>query len=249
MTPWVLRLILANVLVFLLQMGNPALGYYLAFRPAFILATPWTVLTYMFVHASGPHLLFNMLSLFFFGPRLEERLGGRSFLTLYFFSGLMGALLSLMTPAVAIVGASGAVFGVTLGFARFWPRELIYLWGLFGIEARVLVVVMTVMSLWLGVQRIGNIAHFAHLGGFAGGYLYLRWLEKRSPAARWRARVAPPPPPTARLDVTRWKKLDLTRLHAVNREEYERVLAKLDSGGVPALTASEIEFLERFSSF
>lgn len=71
-----------------------------------------------------------MITLFFFGPRVEERLGGRRFLLLYFISGIMGGLLSLaFTPRVGIVGASGAIFGVSLAFARFWPRARIYIWG------------------------------------------------------------------------------------------------------------------------
>ena len=249
MTPWVARLIFANVGVFLLTAFAPAIVLPMALVPAFIPYRPWTLLTYMFLHAGFGHLLFNMLGLYFFGPRVESRLGGRRFLGLYLTSGLVGALLSLATPYARIVGASGAVFGVMLGFARYWPREPIYLWGVFPVEARVLVVVTTVLALWGAFSRAtGGIAHFAHLGGYVGGYVYLRWMEARSPAARFRAQLAPKPKRTSGADIERWRRIDASALHPVNREELERVLAKVNAEGLPGLTPGEREFLERFSA-
>lgn len=249
MTPWVARLIFANVGVFLLTAFAPAVVLPMALVPAFIPYRPWTLLTYMFLHAGFGHLLFNMLGLYFFGPRVESRLGGRRFLGLYLTSGLVGALLSIATPHARIVGASGAVFGVMLGFARYWPREPIYLWGVFPVEARVLVVVTTVLALWGAFSRAtGGIAHFAHLGGYVGGYVYLRWVEARSPAARFRAQLAPKPKRTSDADIERWRRIDASALHPVNREELERVLAKVNAEGIPGLTPGEREFLERFSA-
>lgn len=249
MTPWVSRLIFANVGVFLLTTFAPTVVLPMALVPAFIPYRPWTLLTYMFLHAGFGHLLFNMLGLYFFGPRVESRLGGRRFLGLYLTSGLVGALLSLATPYARIVGASGAVFGVMLGFARYWPREPIYLWGVFPVEARVLVVVTTVLALWGAFSRAtGGIAHFAHLGGYVGGYVYLRWVEARSPAARFRAQLAPKPKRHSDADIERWRRIDAGALHPVNREELERVLAKVNAEGIPGLTPGEREFLERFSA-
>ena len=92
MTPWVTRLIFANAGVFLAQMlFDPALTLWLGLSPIHVLTRPWTPFTYMFLHGDLFHLLFNMLGLFFFGPRLEERLGSRHFLGLYLISGLSGA--------------------------------------------------------------------------------------------------------------------------------------------------------------
>lgn len=249
MTPWVARLLFANVGVFLLTAFAPALAWPLSLVPAFIPYRPWTPFTYMFLHAGFGHLLFNMLGLYFFGPRVELRLGGRRFLGLYVISGLVGALLSLATPHARIVGASGAVFGVMLGFARYWPREPIYLWGVFPVEARVLVVVTTVLALWGAFSGAsGGIAHFAHLGGYLGGFVYLRWVEARSPAARFRAQLAPEPKRASDADLERWRRIDAGALHPVNREEYERVMAKLDGSGVGSLTPGEREFLQRFGA-
>lgn len=260
MTPWVARLLLANVGVFLLTAWGPGLTGPLALVPAFVLSRPWTLLTYMFVHAGFGHIFFNMLSLFFFGPHVEARLGGRQFIGLYLASGLTGALLSIVMPFVHvagvyaspfahIVGASGAVFGVMLAFARYWPRTTILLW-FFPVEARVAVVIMAVLALlggFTGSQP--GIAHFAHLGGFLGGFVYLKVVEARSPAARFRAQAAPAPVPRASgSDLERWRGVDTASLHPVNREEYDRVMAKVATAGAQALTPSEREFLDRFSA-
>ena len=143
MTPWVRRLIVANIIVFFLQQTVAGVTNALAFVPAYTFVRPWTLVTYMFVHANITHILFNMLALYFFGPRVEERLGETRFITLYAISGIFGAVLSLIfAPFAPIIGASGAVFGVMLAFARFWPTALIYIMGILPIQARVAVLLM-----------------------------------------------------------------------------------------------------------
>ena len=92
MTPWVKRLIVANVIVFFLEQTVPGLVGLLAFVPSAAFSQPWTMVTYMFAHASITHILFNMLALFFFGPRVEARLGSSRFITLYGLSGIAGAV-------------------------------------------------------------------------------------------------------------------------------------------------------------
>lgn len=256
MTPWVLRLLLANVAVFFLTAAQPHVGDLLALAPRFILLRPWGVVTYMFVHAGFWHLFFNMLGLFFFGPRLEMQLGGRSFLSLYFISGLGGALFSVIfAPNAAVVGASAAVFGVLLGFAYFWPRERIYIWGVLPVESRWLVIVFVAISLFSGISGSGgNIAHFAHLGGFAAGYAYLRW-RKRKYLRQWRP-MATPKAQLAKAarrsgdgdSLRRWKSIRLEDLHELNRDEVQRLLAKASSSGVGSLTPDERAMLDRFST-
>lgn len=254
MTPWTLRLILANAGVFLLQQLLPGFGRWLYLVPATVLREPWTLVSYMFLHGGMMHLLFNMLGLFFFGPRLELRLGSRDFLGLYFASGIAGGLLSIVFPVpfapIAIVGASGAVFGVFLAFAMFWPREHIYIWGILPIEARWLVAIATGLALFSGFGASGGgIAHFAHLGGFAGGFLYLKWVELRSPARQFKRKATAYAPKRASgaQDVARWKAIRRDDLHEVNRAEVDRILDKISAVGLDSLTPGERETLERFS--
>jgi membrane associated rhomboid family serine protease len=245
-TPWVKRLIALNVGMYLLSGAVPAIPQALVLVPALILTRPWTVVTYMFLHAGLWHLAFNMLALYFFGPRVESRLGSRHFLSLYGISGLVGALASLaFTPHAAIVGASGAIFGVMLGYARYWPRALIYIWGVVPVQARWFVIGMTALSLFGGFGGLqAGVAHFAHLGGFLGGFAYLSWLDRRSPAARFRMRVAVPVEP---IDSEQWANIRLDELHPVNREEVARLLKKSATDGVASLTQDERAVLNRFS--
>jgi len=242
-------LILANMAMLLVSQSAPGIIYMLGLRPALIFVQPWTVITYMFLHAGISHLFWNMLALYFFGPRLEARIGGRRFIGLYLTSGIAGAVASLVTPYALIIGASGAVFGVMLGYAHYWPREPIYLFLVLRLEARWLVLLMTGIALWGGLSGSGSgIANFAHLGGFAGGFLYLRWMELRSPAVQFRARAAAPAPRSSGADVERWRRVRLEQLHPINREEYERVMAKVQLVGAAALTPDERAFLDHFSA-
>jgi membrane associated rhomboid family serine protease len=251
MTLWAGRLIVANLIVFMLTWSNPALKATYAFVPALALVRPWTLVTYMFLHGGVGHLFFNMLSLFFFGPRVEARIGSRDFVRLYLLSGLGGALLSfLLAPHSPVIGASGAVFGIMLAFARFWPHEKIFLWGVLPVPARILVTGLAAIAIYSGFSGAGaGIAHFAHLGGFAGGWLFLAWRERR--VRKWRESAVPSAleriSGQLRQDAERWKTIPLERLHPINREEAERVLKKLEISGHASLSADERAFLDRMS--
>ena len=264
LTPWVKRLLVANVVVFLVTTYfMPGIARYLAFYPhwSIIRQLPWTFVTYMFVHAGWSHLIFNMISFWFFGPRVEEQMGGRRFITLYFVAGLSGALLSLVLSQVApypIVGASGSIFGVELVYATLWPRDRIYIWGAIPVEARWLVIGQTVYSIFGGFGGLGSlgggVAHFAHLGGYAGAFLYLRWIDYRSPLRAYQRKLN-----DATFgkrgwglsaddeEIARWQAIPRGGLHAMNVEELDRVIAKAKKSGVRSLTADERAFLHRMS--
>jgi membrane associated rhomboid family serine protease len=244
-TPVVRALLIANVAAFFLQSALPELANAFVFVPALGLVRPWTVVTYMFLHGDLMHLLFNMLALFFFGPRVEERILSRPFAILYFLSGITGALLSVIfSPGSPIIGASGGVFGVMLAFAWFWPDEKILIWGVVPVPARVLVILTTLFALWSGFGGVGGgVAHFAHLGGYLGAFLYLRWLDHKRTAFK---RAAAAPSPDAVKRVAGYRAIDLSSVHEVNREEINRILDKITAQGLGSLTAQETTFLSNF---
>jgi membrane associated rhomboid family serine protease len=234
--------LIANVIMYFVQQTVPGITNALAFVPSLLFVQPWTLITYMFLHASIGHIFFNMLALYFFGSRVELRLGPPRFFVLYFVSGIAGGLLSyLFSPNYPIIGASGAVFGVSLAFARFWPRDQIWIWGLVPVEARWLIVIMTAMSLF-GVG--GGVAHFAHLGGFLGGFLYLLFLERTQGANQFK-KVATAGPPADALGDS-WKRVNRDAIHSVNKDEVNRILDKISASGIKSLTPQERLFLSNF---
>jgi membrane associated rhomboid family serine protease len=246
-TPFVRALLFANIGVYFLQQTVDVVNYALVFVPQLVLQRPWTLVTYMFLHAGTMHLVFNMLGLFFFGPRVEERLGSRSFLYLYFISGITGALLSLvMGQTAAVVGASGGVFGIMLAFAYYWPDTPIHIWGIIPIPARMLVIITTVLSIWSGFGGgRSNIAHFAHLGGYLGAWLYLKWLDRKRQDFRKKATAGAP---VRELKFTKRPEVDLKKVHEVNRDEVNRILDKISAHGMSALTPQERLFLSNFAA-
>jgi membrane associated rhomboid family serine protease len=226
-----------------------------ALVPQALLVRPWTPFTYMFRHdrSSLFHILFNMLALYFFGPRLEDRLGGKHFIILYIGGGLAGALCSvLFTPRAIVVGASAAVYAVTVGFTMFWPRTRIYLYGLIPVEAWLLMVIYVGWGLWAGLQGGGNIAHFAHLGGMAWGAGYIKWMEWHLGAAKREFQKKIQEIPSATLSergaLERWEAIDTKLLHELNRHEVEQLLRKARALGVRALSQDERAFLDRMTA-
>jgi membrane associated rhomboid family serine protease len=254
MTPWVLRLLVANAILFFLVAPPGSVPFrLLMFVPVEILSRPWSLVTYMFLHGNFMHILFNMIGLFFFGPRLESRIGSRDFIIMYLLAGLVGALLSVaFEPRAAIVGASGAVFGVLYGFAHYWPHERIYIWGVLPVPSRIMVIGLAAISIYSGFAGAGaGIAHFAHLGGFAGGWLYLKVRERRSSAFRRRATPGAEPSAVERIsgkaarDEKRWQSINADALHEINRQEVERIQAKIAAEGAGSLTPDERAFMNR----
>lgn len=181
-------LIITNVLVFLAQglFGGSLFGL-LALWPPGPWFMPWQLLTYAFLHSGLAHLLFNMYGVFMFGSDVERVWGARRFLTFYLFCALSAAVLQLIVTGMTggrypTVGASGALFGLLLAYARLFPhRVLMLLFPPIPMRAPVFVVTYGVLELVLGVTgTLAGIAHFAHLGGLVGGYVFMElWRWRR----------------------------------------------------------------------
>jgi membrane associated rhomboid family serine protease len=262
LTPWVQRLLIANTIVFLMQVGTQhQLTSHLQFVPALTLLKPWTLVTYMFAHGSFMHLLFNMLGLFFFGPPLEARWGSSEFIRYYLICGLGGALLSfLFAFGAPIIGASAAVYGVMLGFAMNWPDQPIYIWAIFPVPAKYLVIFLAFMSFLSMTGGSGdNIAHAAHLGGFAAGFLYLKLNRGGGMVSGWRRKLT-----QRRMHVVRTDEPERrptapagagagagtarrSAAEAVQLDELDRVLDKISTQGIHSLTPEERRLLDDVS--
>ena len=139
----------------------------------------WTFFTYMFLHGSVSHIVFNMLGLFIFGNHVERQMGSKEFLLFYLLTGTLAGVLSFIVyyftnnHIVALIGASGALYAVMLAYAVFFPDSIIYIWGILPLRAPVMVLAFAVISIFfMRTGRGGNVAHLTHLAGFIFGWLY-----------------------------------------------------------------------------
>jgi membrane associated rhomboid family serine protease len=176
-------LIVANILVFLFgYVDRSGKLVYLYLIPNYVLQAGawWQVVTYMFVHASWSHIFFNMLALFLFGIQLERRMGSSEFLLFYFVCGIGAGIVTVLFNSatgqgmIPVVGASGAIYGLLLGFAAFFPDARIFVFGILPIRAPVAV------AGYAGIEIVSQllnprsgVAHLTHLSGLLFAYVYL----------------------------------------------------------------------------
>jgi len=190
-------LLMANVGVFVLQLvtGDLLIGLFALWpfgSPQFR-GVPeiqvWQLVTYGFLHGNLTHLLFNMLALYMFGAEIERLLGSQRFLVYYMVCVVGAAVAQLVVlggmnrPPMPTVGASGGVFGLLLAFGMAFPqRRIMLLFPPIPMPAWLFVTGYGLIELYLGVTGSGQgVAHFAHLGGMAAGYVLLvYWARQNS---------------------------------------------------------------------
>jgi membrane associated rhomboid family serine protease len=185
-TPTNKALILANLVVFGLQyLLGSALNAFELWPPQSGRFQIWQLLTYGFMHAGFVHLFFNMFALFMFGSEIERLFGPRRYLV-YYLSCIVGAALMHIIvvtfaglPGYPTLGASGGVFGLLLAFGMAYPKRMIMLlFPPIPMPAWLFVTLYGILELYLGIkQTMSGIAHFAHLGGMATGFVLIRYWQ------------------------------------------------------------------------
>jgi membrane associated rhomboid family serine protease len=202
LTDGVKYLLIWNVIFYLLQhfvlrrvalLGTPSFEHFFGLVPILVWKKlfVWQLFTYMFLHAANFfHILFNMFILFMFGGDLERIWGTRRFVTYYFFTGVGAGLLNVVllpNSVIPIIGASGAIYGLLLAYAIYFPDRRIYLYFLFPVPVRLFVLILGAIALLSSISQPGDsIAHLAHLGGLVFGWIYLKWAGGW--IDRWRVR-------------------------------------------------------------
>lgn len=200
MPPATQALIIVNVLFYLLQLaeGNVLILIFGLWLPSSELAgqldaTPhfqlWQLVTYAFLHGSMTHLFFNMLALFMFGSDIERVWGRGRYLTYYFVCVVSAAVAQLLVAGMSggapypTIGASGGVFGLLLAFGMMFPRRMVMLlFPPIPMPAWLLVTLYGALELFLGITGTqAGVAHFAHLGGMAGGFVLIQYWRGRLP--------------------------------------------------------------------
>ena len=203
------NIIIINIMVMIMTSLNEDFMYekFALFYPTSPFYHWWQPLTHMFMHGGFWHLFFNMYTLFIFGTHLERIWGTRKFLLFYFVTGIGAAAVHTgvewlqvqnwmaaaadgslaaqnaihmlkMTPSV---GASGAIYGVLMGYAMLYPDSVLTLiFPPISMKAKWFVLVFAAIELLTGVTGTGGgIAHFAHLGGLIFGFILIWYWKKR----------------------------------------------------------------------
>ena len=203
------NLIIINVIIFIATLVNQEfmIGTFALFYPTSPFFRWWQVVTHMFMHGGFWHIFFNMYTLLIFGGVVERILGSKKFLFFYFICGLGAVALHLgveylqmqsymqgaaLGNATAIqniamikntptVGASGAIYGVLMGYAMLFPESrMTLLFPPVTLSAKWMVAIFAAIELFTGVTGISaGIAHFAHLGGMLIGWLMILSWRKR----------------------------------------------------------------------
>jgi len=177
-----LTILILVLISFVIQNINSNYTRYLELVPSDIFTRPWILITHMFLHANGIHLLFNMMFLFFFGPELERRIGGKKFLGVYFISGLVAALgysfwtFYIMGTNGPAIGASGALMGIFACLAILAPDIVVYVYF---IPMKITIALIFFILLDFFLSSSGDlVAHSAHLSGVVAGLAFGKYLKK-----------------------------------------------------------------------
>jgi membrane associated rhomboid family serine protease len=188
-----LALLLAYLTFFLIQSDGYALvTSWLALPPlagAFLLK-PWTLVTYFFTHLDPFHILFNMLSLYWFGKLIEEYLGNKHVLSLYFMGGIAGGVLYLLLSNLVpvfyqmaafspgMIGSSGAVYAIIIGAATLMPNYTFFVFLLGPVRIKYIAAFVVVVSLFYVSRGANSGGNIAHLGGALMGFIFITQLKK-----------------------------------------------------------------------
>ncbi|MFT4310295.1 MAG: rhomboid family intramembrane serine protease [Candidatus Woesearchaeota archaeon] len=175
-------LVIITVCIFILQLVVPPLTGMFALQSNQLLMQPYRIVTYMFLHASFFHILFNMYALYLFGSLLQQSIGAKRLITVYFATGI-GAAILYMLPAVLTgqqvnaVGASGAVFGVIGALMVIMPRLPLLFFFVVPMPLWVAGIMFFLIDV-IGMAGNTNVAHLAHIIGMLMG-LGFGWYYKK----------------------------------------------------------------------
>jgi membrane associated rhomboid family serine protease len=257
----VYALIAANV-AFAFLADNPAIFQEMALSNFGIREMKlWQIFTAMFLHGGFWHLFINMWGLYLFGTIVAPELGVSRFLNLYFISGAAGNLLWLAfywNTQAYIVGASGALFGVMMAVAMLYPdKEFLLLIPPVTLKTKTMVIVYALIEVFSQMMGGGaGVAHLAHLGGFAAGYIYIKILYKnncwdildiikgkkgaRSAPRGWSMKSYDYQGPSEKDDDGK-----SGEAKPVSQRELDRILDKISERGINSLSQEEYDTLKR----
>ena len=240
-------LIGVNIIIFLLKIisQNPATPFFNPIVDLFGLSSStvwpriWQPFTYLFIHKDFLHVFFSMFVLWMFGSELESIWGRKAFLRYYFTTGVSAGfvwlMLNLSNANHTLAGASGAVYGILLAFGMMFPNRTVYLYFLFPIKVKYLVMVLVATEFILSMSTTSDISHITHLSAVVIGFVYLRyfwrWKDIRFSIRKYVRELG--------LTIQNQKETRRTKL----QQEVDQILDKINTVGYDGLSKEEKETL------
>lgn len=243
-SPFIKVMLIANVAVFILQNIWPQMSYYFGLTPSrFFSDFPnllYQPFTYMFLHGSFGHILFNMFALWMFGTEVEYSLGTKRFARFYLIGGLAGALLTLIvksSQAIPMIGASAAIYSVLIAYWVMFPNRKLYIYFILPVKVKWAIPGLLILGFMFGGA---HVAHFAHLGGAIWGFIYMksdwRFLSFSDKFKKYKYRKQE-------------QKFEKNRQKAeAVMKKVDDILDKINEVGIENLTKEERKILEEASS-
>ncbi|MEW6652099.1 MAG: rhomboid family intramembrane serine protease [Bacteroidota bacterium] len=277
--PMIKNLLIINIVVFFIQKimesisfdgirGDLLLNHYFALNPLLGIDSNfqiWQLFTYQFMHGDFMHIFFNMLMLWMFGMEIENLIGSKKFLVFYLVAGLGGGILQLLgSPILSdsfgfTIGASGAVYGVMIAFAMFFPDRYIMFYFLIPVKAKYLIAFFIILE-FISVREASFVAHLAHIGGALTGFIFLLIdrknqfnfnrmfsnFKRRSKSVNNSFRAKFEKRQANNFDVEEAQYYDINekpREEEVTQEEIDKILDKISKSGYQGLSDHEKRIL------
>lgn len=266
-------LLIANAAVFILQLALmhyhwPVYRYFALSLEGLKHGYAWQLVTYQFLHAGWIHLILNCWMIYVFGRPLEESLGKRAFLALYFSSGILGGMVQALCAisfgshfSATVLGASAGAFGLMAAYATLSPERTLTLLLFFilplSLKAKYLLLFGAIIALVGMIFPTDNIAHAAHLGGMIAGIFFVKHAINWRWTWPWHRHQRTRPQSPRKLvkvaaDAAFWrgKTLDADDLPKDEflAREVDPILDKISAHGIHSLTDRERRILEKARS-
>ena len=228
----------------------------------------WQLFTYQFLHGGLLHFLVNMFTLWMIGPELEQKWSTQFFIKYYFICATGAGLFIFTMPIILdqsliipTLGASGAIFGLLLAYAVYWPNRMILIWFIIPIKVKYFVLIIGFISLLLTFQSsgAGGISHIGHMGGLITGYIYLMYKipqliegKRKMGYTNKISTMDALKNLLAKYQIYKKKKEWLTQQEDIHdethmEEKIDELLEKISKRGWKALSVKEKDFLKKAS--
>jgi len=264
-------LLVVNVIAFLVQCAYYGYPLQIPSNDYFALSLEglrngylWQLVTFQFMHAGILHLVFNCLAIYMFGRNVEEALGGKGFVTMYFVSGVVGGAVQMLGAVIlpnlfgqSVVGASAGATGLVAAFAMLYPNRPVTMFLYFvpiTLKAKYVLMLVAGYALFGIVFLRDHVAHAAHVGGMLMGIFYIKQIihwNWRWPRVRFTTRN-PPPRELANVTASKlqgWRRQQKQRDEPLSTEEFlsrevDPILDKISQHGIHSLTERERKILD-----